>query len=468
MTRYLRSLIAACVVSGMITSAADAVVVSTTKSTTVAPPDDPGWDNVGVLRGATSIYLGNRWVLTADHLAAGTVTLSNGQSYEAEADSAYQLPNVATPSLNRPSDLQLFRLTEDPGLPPVEIVRETPEVGTEGLIIGNGLDYDASQVYWDVTQQGAKWIWEETTAPGEYSGFRSSGSGVLRWGTNLIEDEEAFGREFDDDITTVLDQSNTKTVTFLTEFDLDGSLADDDVVTADGSTATGFESQAILSDSGGSLFVKDGKGWKLAGTVLAVEGHRDQPDVRRNAIFGTVTHYADLATYLPEIETRYVYGDFDDDVTLDVDDVDALGAAMNASEYEARFDLTRDGRVDFSDREKWVEDVKVTYFGDANLDLSFGTDDLVLVLQSGQYEDTIVGNSTWATGDWNGDGEFDSSDLVIALQSGGFEMGPRGESVSALPASALAGSPVAAVPEPTTHAFLLLAILPLLRRSFGT
>jgi hypothetical protein len=58
--------------------------------------------------------------------------------------------------------------------------------------------------------------------------------------------------------------------------------------------------------------------------------------------------------------------------------------------------------------------------GDANLDGTFDSQDLVSVFQSNHYEDEIRLNSRWADGDWNGDGEFDSSDLVRAFQIGGF------------------------------------------------
>ena len=45
---------------------------------------------------------------------------------------------------------------------------------------------------------------------------------------------------------------------------------------------------------------------------------------------------------------------------------------------------------------------------------------MTAVFQAGEYEDNLVGNSTWAEGDWNGDGEFDSADLVLAFQDNGF------------------------------------------------
>ena len=88
---------------------------------------------------------------------------------------------------------------------------------------------------------------------------------------------------------------------------------------------------------------------------------------------------------------------------------------------------------------------KRTWFGDANLDGQFDNVDVVSLLQAGQYEDDVLGNSTWATGDWNADGEFDRADLVLALQDGGYGQGSR------------AG--LAAVPEPTSGLLLALGVL---------
>ena len=102
----------------------------------------------------------------------------------------------------------------------------------------------------------------------------------------------------------------------------------------------------------------------------------------------------------------------------------------------------------------WVEDLKNTYFGDANLDGEFNSGDFVQVFQRGHYEDTVVGNSGWADGDWNGDGEFDSGDFVLAFQSGGYELGSRA-------ASAISPSNMAAVPEPTGRIIAILALFSL-------
>jgi hypothetical protein len=59
--------------------------------------------------------------------------------------------------------------------------------------------------------------------------------------------------------------------------------------------------------------------------------------------------------------------------------------------------------------------------GDANGDGAFNSADLIAVLQAGEYEDDIEGNSSFEEGDWDGDGDFTSHDLVFAFQSEAFE-----------------------------------------------
>jgi hypothetical protein len=89
------------------------------------------------------------------------------------------------------------------------------------------------------------------------------------------------------------------------------------------------------------------------------------------------------------------------------------------------FDVNTDRVVDRSDLTHWVTDLAHAFFGDANLDGEFHSGDLVSVFDSGQYEDAIPENSTWATGDWDADGDFTSHDLVVAFQEGGYERGLR-------------------------------------------
>jgi hypothetical protein len=150
----------------------------------------------------------------------------------------------------------------------------------------------------------------------------------------------------------------------------------------------------------------------------------------------------DFFTY--ELGAVPLTGDFDLSGGLDAADIDLLSADVRAGTNTARFDLSGDGVVTQEDRRVWVEQTKRTYFGDANLDGQFGSSDFVDVFQSGEYEDAISGNSSWATGDWNGDGDFTSGDFVVAFQAGGYELGPRGAA--------------AAVPEPCGWMLALLGV----------
>jgi hypothetical protein len=417
---------------------AQGVVVSTTTDNTTRPPDDPGWSNVGVTNGATVIYLGDRWVITAAHVGIGSVTFPGIGTYTEEAGSLYRPSNPTGLGLTPLCDLGLFRLSEEPPLPPLAISPSTPRIGQEVVFVGNGRDRQPNPTYWDVSASGAVWNWTETANPSDYMGYKTASTNALRWGTNLIEDDELVRSDFDADIQIHLETVEGDTIAVVTEFDHEGKNSDHDVITTDGHAATRFESQAVLADSGGAMFYKRAGRWELSGIILAVEGHRNQPDVTRTAIFGDFTYIADLSAYRARIEDRFVFGDFNGDRSLGIADISQLTQALTSGGYDASFDLNRDGRLTSDDHRSWVMDVFGTYLGDANLDGEFGTGDLVQVLQFGQYEDSIARNSSWSSGDWNGDLEFNTSDLIVALQTGGFEKGPRDVSTSA----------AAAVPEP--------------------
>ncbi len=76
------------------------------------------------------------------------------------------------------------------------------------------------------------------------------------------------------------------------------------------------------------------------------------------------------------------------------------------------FDLTGDQLVDREDLNVWVEDLKHTHFGDANLDGEFNSSDLLRVFISAKFTSDAAsswgvpwGDSVgWSEGDWNADG----------------------------------------------------------------
>ena len=115
---------------------------------------------------------------------------------------------------------------------------------------------------------------------------------------------------------------------------------------------------------------------------------------------------------------------------------DGIDESAASGESKAQFDLNADGKVDNDDRIEFMLSSVNSYVGDVNFDGMFSSEDLVIVFQSGTFEDDDAGNSNWFSGDWDGDGEFTTADLVFAFQAGGYEVGPRESTASELDANA--------------------------------
>jgi hypothetical protein len=100
---------------------------------TSAPVDDPGFDHIGT-RGVLGVtYLGNRWVLTANHVGAGDVVIG-GVTYSLVPGSAVRITDATHPD----TDLVVFRIFGDPGLPDLPIVTSTPALNQPVTLISPG------------------------------------------------------------------------------------------------------------------------------------------------------------------------------------------------------------------------------------------------------------------------------------------------------------------------------------------
>ena len=152
-----------------------------------------------------------------------------------------------------------------------------------------------------------------------------------------------------------------------------------------------------------------------------------------------------------ELASAVISGDYNVNGELDAGDLDLQAVAITGGMDPPEYDLNGDTKVDYNDRLLWVNDLKNTWIGDANLDLEFNSSDMVKVFVAGKYETGEV--ATWDEGDWNGNTKFESSDMVAAFVGGGYEQGKR-----PVPATS-------AVPEPSSFALILLGLLGLLRMS---
>jgi hypothetical protein len=132
-----------------------------------------------------------------------------------------------------------------------------------------------------------------------------------------------------------------------------------------------------------------------------------------SAVFSPDTTYNQYTLFPPEFNpiaggTACVgspAGDFDGDNFLAGSDVQILTSQIRGIDPwwlpQAMFNLNGDSFdsgepiIDTMDLRIWVKDLKHTWYGDADLDGEFTRFDIVSLLQAGQCDDGIYGNSTW-------------------------------------------------------------------------
>lgn len=233
-----------------------AVVDANSLTNTSNPNDGSPWANVGNVNGASGIYLGNGWVLTANHVGAGTITFDIG-TFTADG----QTVRLHNPDSSL-TDLLLFHLTLAPSLSSLTLASSTP--GVNSLVDMEGFGRIAGS-----TQK------TYSTASGTYTGFDWSSSGFKSWGTNRI----ASG------VTTQSDLGNGTVQVFSMDFSSSGQTSD--------------EGQAATGDSGGAIFFKKGATWELAGMMDAIGTLINQP--ASTAVYGDITNSADISTYRSQI-----------------------------------------------------------------------------------------------------------------------------------------------------------------------
>jgi hypothetical protein len=268
----------------------------------------PGYVNVGrsSTGNASVTYLGNRWAITAGHVALGTVhgpVRFGGVPYNVIDSSIQYLVNPDS-SL---ADLKLFRIDADPGLPVItsQLINSVAPSGRQ-IMIGNGLDIEVTpqgapvQYYWNVDDSGPVWNWQTQSppanpGPNDYSGFNVLANHRIRWGDNNVLDTGLFE-------LTASDENNNPLWVHGYSTEFDGGDGQDEY-----GPGPDLASEAQLSqgDSGGAVFTLVGNQWKLAGIMVAFEElYNNQPPAPSGfpyAIFGNEALIADLSVYRDQI-----------------------------------------------------------------------------------------------------------------------------------------------------------------------
>ena len=267
-----------CVLALMLSPRAGAVVINSVSGTgnTNAPADDPGWANMGLINGASGIYVGSGWVLTAAHVGLGNISFG-GISYNPVTNSLVTLTNT-TVGRSTNADLVMFQLTSQPaGLGSLTLASTAPTLGESLTMIGAGRNR-GEFTEWDVNTTVSPWTWAPTNSGGNFVGYQTAASSAMRWGTNTVSTNNFW--------VTVPVVTLRDVRSFATTFDI---IAGSD------------EAQAVLGDSGGAVFFKRDSAWELGGMIFTVKGFSGQPDVALTPVDGNETFSADLSYYAPQI-----------------------------------------------------------------------------------------------------------------------------------------------------------------------
>jgi hypothetical protein len=247
-------------------------------------PDLPGFDNVGRTNsGATAIYLGGGWCLTANHVGITTGVVFDGIGYYADPASVHQLHNADSTV----ADLKLFRIFGDPDLPTIspDFVASAPPSG-HVFMIGNGQSLAAGEHFWSVNTSVNPWVWTEIAeppipGPNNAAGYVLSSPNVVRWGENMVEDTGLY--------------LNLGSGIFITAF-----TTQFDDLPYTGQIQLPGEAQGSVGDSGGAVFAFQGGQWVLSGIMVAITGPSSgQPN--NTIVYGDQTYMADLSAYRDEI-----------------------------------------------------------------------------------------------------------------------------------------------------------------------
>jgi hypothetical protein len=196
---------------------------------TTAPSNGAPWVNVAqqqrtgsIVIDSGAVYIGNGFILTANHTNGPTAVILEGIAYQVESS----FPSIAF----TPTDLRLYKIKNPPALPLIPLP-DSSDIDTSkaSTLVGWGKG-KGSQI------PGQGWTWGGTLLDDDTK--------AKRWGTNTTTSA----------IETLAYWGTYSYAALLMDFNITGGVN---------------EATAAMSDSGGGVFQKFGSTWKLSGILTA-------------------------------------------------------------------------------------------------------------------------------------------------------------------------------------------------------
>ncbi len=242
---------------------------STTPDNTSAPllPPASDWNNVGRVNGGSGIYLGDSWVLTADHVGAGNINF-DGTTYDWNGQPEIRLKNPD----GTVADLVMFKLTAPPtGLLSLTVANTSPTLATPFYNVGYGVARNTAEEYYNYDSSTQTFTPTNTPSSASYGGFGYGSTYTKSWGQNTVAGTTTYNLGYGEVNAFYSTFTNIR-------------------------VQTGTPDQIVSGDSGGGVFNSLGQ---LIGVNDAMGAFKNQP--ASTVLFGNQSDIIDIAPFYSQI-----------------------------------------------------------------------------------------------------------------------------------------------------------------------
>jgi fibronectin-binding autotransporter adhesin len=283
--------------------------------------------NVGLVVGhGSTVYLGDGWALTAQHVTVQTPTAQLTFDFPGGSSQSYSVVNqIDLPGSQSDVDLKLVQLAQAPPLPSIfqNISTSSPTAGSVVAMVGGGYNSGGGPLYWNDANNlsgplalgsssgspisgtpnpipsDTYWTSKNNSVPaGTYqdAGFAWGGNGLVQWGESVVSANNVTAN-----INGQYVSQTFVTTFYNSTYDPPSTPAWATKVAAIGSNMA----QVATGDSGGGVFTQSGSAWNLSGILVYLNdigSDRNVNPTPANAAYGDLSYAIDLSQYASSIQ----------------------------------------------------------------------------------------------------------------------------------------------------------------------